>query len=216
MSQVPQRRERWGRSPLDYRRACESWPFRRKGAIKLGRRPTLSIHRGQVTIAEAWIFRPRHREETRDPEFVGLQTPCRDSEAGSQHNLPARGRANEERFGINLGSPDPPVFGVANDLKKVRFLARIQRNRSDTPWFPPASKQPHRRTRGFGGGLKRTGQESPEDCPACRREARLGQARGACVARWQRSLRYGCQRSLLPPRRVAQAPWRCCLSRAST
>ena len=33
-----------------------------------------------------------------------------DSEAGSQHNLPARRRANEERFGTNLGPPDPPVF----------------------------------------------------------------------------------------------------------
>ena len=48
------------------------------------------------------------------------------------------GGANEDRFGTNLGPPDPPVFGVANDLKKVRFLARLQRNRSDTPWFPPA------------------------------------------------------------------------------
>ena len=56
-----------------------------------------------------------------------------DSEAASQHNLPARGRANEERFRMIFWfPPDPPVFGVANDLKKVRFLARSQRNRSDT------------------------------------------------------------------------------------
>ena len=41
-------------------------------------------------------------------------------------------------LGINLGPLIHPFFWVANDLKKVRFLARLQRNRSDTAWFPPA------------------------------------------------------------------------------
>ena len=42
-----------------------------------------------------------------------------------------------------------------------------------------------------------------------RREIWLGQSRGACVARWQQSPRYGCQPSLLPTGCVAHAPWRC-------
>ena len=41
-------------------------------------------------------------------------------------------------LGLILVSLTHPFFGVANDLKKVRFLGRLQRNRSDTAWFPPA------------------------------------------------------------------------------
>ena len=47
-------------------------------------------------------------------------------------------------LGLTLAPLTHPFFGVANDLKKVRFLARLQRNRADTAWPPPGCSLPAR------------------------------------------------------------------------